>query len=129
MRNAFSTLFNNARLFPKFAAFVGIAYLLVGIGIAVPVAYQSHSVSRGVSFAVLVLSLFVGFDFILYYVITLNSGWFARCQELADAFARIFLMPRPASSPATRGEWFSGLVDDMGDEEEIEPEVEEEEQS
>jgi hypothetical protein len=126
MKNVFSTLFNNARLFPKFAALVGIAYLLFGVGIAVPVAHQSHSVPRGVSFAVLVLSLCAVFDFILYYAISLNPAWFARCQEFADAFARIFLMPRPASSPATRGEGFSGSVDDMGGEE-IEPEDEDEE--
>jgi len=117
--NAFSTLRTNIGLFPRFAAFVFAVYTLVGLAIAVPVGIHYRSTYRGVSIAVLALSLCVLFDFIAYYAICLSPTWFCRCQEFAAAFARIFLTKR-LDTPSEENDdedWEENYDDDELDEE------------
>lgn len=91
MTNVFARLYTNARLFPRFAALVAVVYLLTGLAIGIPVSMASHSISRGIAVAILVLSACMFGDFLTYFVIAANPAWYSKCIRAADAFADIFL--------------------------------------
>jgi hypothetical protein len=82
-------------VFSTFYLKVAAVYALVGTAITVPMAFHYHSVARGISFAVLVLSFCIAFDFLTRYVIPTEPNWFFHCRE----YIRNLLTKRLDNSP------------------------------
>jgi hypothetical protein len=118
--NIFSTLRNNVKMFPKFALLTLVVAILTLAETAGEIALCTHSLSRSINFAALLLAIDIGLSFVLFYLISLNSAWYGKCQQFADSFAQIFLRsPVPATDRTS--------TDNGDEEEETEPEEEEEE--
>ena len=127
-QSVFSTLVTNSRLFPRFAAFVALSYLVVGFVIAAFVAHYT-SVSNGVVVSSILLVLDAIASVVAFMVIASNPDLLSRCQRAADALVNYSGSSSVDEEPEPESDSYQDEYEEEDEEEENdeqeEPEVEE----
>lgn len=117
MTSVIGTLRANSRMFPNFARFVLIAYIVVGLAIVLGVAAATHNFVYGIVAAAAVILLDVVGSVVAYKVIASKPTLFARCRAAADALVNYRTAEPEAHTPS---------YDEPNDEEDENEEPEEE---
>lgn len=120
--SVFGTLRTNVRLFPRFATFVLMSYLVVGLLIAGFVAYYT-TMLNGLEVAAVLLLLDVIASVIAFRKITSNPDLFSRCQRAADALVNY---RQADTTEESESEYNDEDYDEEPEEEFVEEESEEE---